>query len=543
MIDSFTKRYLAVLIATAVLAILSFSSISQLPLFYTNQFVYGPSVPAQLNTSLIESLSSGFTNSSWQNEVLNGSISNLSLTEKTFAPLKNSSTLMETTFDLFGIGSKNIYSNDPYIGPNYIAIERLMLGSYATGSSELLYADTVYQLVEGVAIASVYSLGIPAFNNTFLPIPSGLLPNSKGMDEFLIKPYQPGNAYLLKLELNDQVILYIATTLGKAFSCNLFSGAGYVESPTTGYNASQAAAGEAALLLRFSKGQAQSIGDLNPNLLGTGSLINQSRGPNPDSFAVIVPGWLLLSSQVGSRLFDIGVLNSNTTCKTTSYSRANGTLVAVNSTYQIKTEDLMHVLSLVQAYGSLVSAATYNTTPNRGIIAAIYQNGTLLLDVENVNLGLRNLTIMVNGKPVRARGMYAFVFTNVTLPYGENNVSISLANTTLTTQFYVDPPSLITNPVFRQHNLTFEMVNPSDRELNLSNVTVALYFLNSEGQPFNTASINPAPFTLTPDGGNYTITVPYASVGTGTLAIAKFRADTSEYASTPLKYYINGKVT
>ena len=72
-----------------------------------------------------------------------------------------------------------------------------------------------------------------------------------------------------------------------------------------------------------------------------------------------------------------------------------------NATYTYRTRtDMFRLFSLTQVYGM----------PEQPSIEGLsYQNDTPLIDVNNANFGLENVTIYVNGDTIKAATSYSFI--------------------------------------------------------------------------------------------------------------------------------------
>lgn len=545
--DKFLIKCITVIIVVLLFGFLSFKLIPSLPLFYSNQFGYGTSIPIQLNSSVLDSLRAApFGNSTLQAQINNSTLFNASISND-IAMLKEHSTASSTLIGILGIPTSSApISQDLSIQPNFNAAEQMLLGQYTSGAASLLYSQFQYQLTKFLVMGAVFSLNIlitPSYSSTAgASLITHSLPGPNQIDLYLIKPYQPINAYPTKLLLTGKNIVYIAQTLGTIFNCNAFHDQLYNAS-----NQTQTQAAQKDFVSKMHNGIGGTVVSYPyvNGQFGTTTFVNLTPEYSDPAIWPMVPGWLELMEVVGSPFLTTNVLNSDMTCN--RYSGYN-----VTSTYNMSSADMLHLLSITQEYTYLSQSLLYGVPEHQSIIGSFYRGGTLLVELQNVNLGQQQVTVTIDGKPVPAQARYSFIYTNITLPFGPNTFSFKLGNKTLSSSIYVDPPLLALSPIATTDGFSFKLLNAAGKAINVTgiNVTVEVPSGNSTSlipvtwlELTNSTIISyylSGNFTIAPSESNFTVANYSLGLANplriGDPVTIHVSINTSTYPNVPIRY-------
>ena len=283
---------------------------------------------------------------------------------------------------------------------NPIGISMPSVGFRATSlqpaNYSLGYGDPLarYQTLD-----ALYSLGTPVLNNTSVAFSPG---SARGRDSLV--PFRATDAYsLYELEMTDLYITQQAQALGSLFSCGVFS-------------ANRTAPGGAGL---YGTALAWSPGPFSG--LSTGFAVTGLTGGEP-RLSSMTADWMALATSVEPRWLD---------------SAASGTPVCRDGT---PNDRFFYLISYGQYQGDTVQQLIYNKSLGPGFAFIGYSDGSLLVDVDNVNLSRAGgARLAVDNSTLPYSRHYNMFLAEDNLSQGYHSVSFTLGNRTLTSTLYVEP--------------------------------------------------------------------------------------------------------
>ena len=133
----------------------------------------------------------------------------------------------------------------------------------------------------------------------------------------------------------------------------------------------------------------------------------------------------------------------------------------------------LYEMALVKYLGYLDAQVLYNKTIPPEIDFIGYQNGTLLLDIGNLNLTNPEIELLVDGRGVNYLRYWDFLVAKTNLSIGTHSIYMRVDNRTLSGNMAVYP-AMISNPTYiTAGNFSFSISDPYNYSMEISNVSVS----------------------------------------------------------------------
>ena len=330
-----------------------------------------------------------------------------------------------------------LYKNLSIIGNSIPSLSYLIAypnaTSMASGGNSSPYdwlSDSYF--VRGLTIAALAYFGLSVVNKYANNANNASDTIYPGHYRLLIPQKASNLESMYELESTGYDIYAIAIVLGNMASENYFS-------PSPGAKTGKIS----------SIGFAQEVCPLgsNPPNAGYTSMLSNCNFYDAASLGNIPDGWLNLI-----------------------YTAYGSSGMAVNSTSFSKA---LYGIALLKYLGYLDAQILYNKTIPPEIDFIGYQNGTLLLDLGNLNLTNPDIELLVDGRGVDYSRYWDFLIAKTNLSIGMHSIYMRVDGRTLSENIAVYP-TIISDPYYGYAgNLSFSISDPYNYSIEISNVSVS----------------------------------------------------------------------